>query len=115
MKFLVDAQLLARHLAEIGHDAVHTLSLPDENRTTDAEIARLADEEDRVVVSKDRDFRDSHLLQGSPRRLLVVATGNVSNDDLLALFSEHLAAFVDAFDTADLVELRRAELVIHDS
>jgi pimeloyl-ACP methyl ester carboxylesterase len=25
------------------------------------------------VVTKDRDFRDSHLLAGSPRRLLVVA------------------------------------------
>jgi len=27
-----------------------------------------------VVVSKDRDFLDSHLLTGSPTRLLMVAT-----------------------------------------
>ena len=32
-------------------------------------------EDGRVVASKDRDFRDSHLLGPSPRRLLVVATG----------------------------------------
>jgi predicted nuclease of predicted toxin-antitoxin system len=60
--------------------------LPDGNRTSDAEIARLADAESRVVVSKDRDFRDGHLLRGTPARLLVVATGNISNDDLLGLF-----------------------------
>lgn len=55
MKFLIDAQLparLARHLHEAGHDAIHTLDLPGQNRTTDAEIARLADAEDRIVVSK---------------------------------------------------------------
>jgi hypothetical protein len=26
-----------------------------------------------VVITKDRDFRDSHLLRSSPRRLLVVS------------------------------------------
>ena len=41
-------------------------------------IAELADDDDRVVVTKDRDFRDGHLLARSPRRLLVVATGNIT-------------------------------------
>lgn len=77
MRFLVDAQLperLTRQLIDAGHDALHTAQLSDGNRTTDEEIARIADEQDRVVVSKDRDFRDSHLLRRTPRRLLVVAT-----------------------------------------
>ena len=85
MKFLVDAQLrvrVARLLREGGHDALHTSQLPDENRSPDADIARIADAEDRVVISKDRDFRDSHLLRRSPQRLLVVATGNIANDEL---------------------------------
>lgn len=93
MKFLVDAQLparLARFLSSSGHDALHTLELPDGNRTTDARIAEVADGSNRVVVTKDRDFRDSHLLTRSPRRLLVVATGNITNDALLALFAKHL-------------------------
>ncbi|MDQ3989025.1 MAG: DUF5615 family PIN-like protein [Actinomycetota bacterium] len=59
---------------------------PDGNRTTDARIAELADGSDRVIVTKDRDFRDGHLLARSPRRLLVVATGNITNTALLALF-----------------------------
>lgn len=59
MKFLVDAQLPARlawFLADAGHDAVHTSELPEGNRTTDARITALADRDDRVVVTKDRDF-----------------------------------------------------------
>lgn len=41
MRFLVDAQLPRRFcvwLAEAGHDAVHTLELPNGNRTSDWEI-----------------------------------------------------------------------------
>lgn len=70
---------LTHHLNEAGHDAIHTLDLPDQNRTTDVEISRVADAEDRIVVSKDADFRDSHLLGGTPARLLVVSTGNITN------------------------------------
>jgi predicted nuclease of predicted toxin-antitoxin system len=83
MKFLVDAHLparLARLLNEQGHDATHTSELPNGNRTPDDEIAATADAEDGVVISKDRDFRNSNFLKGSPRRLLVVHTGNISND-----------------------------------
>ena len=39
MKFLVDAQLprrLADYLRAAGHDAVHTLDLPNANRTTES-------------------------------------------------------------------------------
>lgn len=52
MKFLVDAQLpsrLARLLSSAGHDALHTTELADGNRTTDEQIAELADDEGRVV------------------------------------------------------------------
>ncbi|HEY0813740.1 MAG TPA: DUF5615 family PIN-like protein [Pseudonocardia sp.] len=88
MKFLVDAQLplrLARALAAAGHDAIHTSDLPHGNRSTDTDIARRADVENRVVVTKDRDFRDGHLLAGSPRRLLVVATGNSQDGAALGI------------------------------
>lgn len=117
MKFLVDAQLplrLARHLTAAGHDARHTSELVDGNRTTDEEIARIADAEDRIVVSKDRDFRDSHLLRGTPRRLLVVATGNISNVELVELFAENLATVTAALGRANLVEIRAGQLVVHD-
>ena len=118
MKFLVDAQLparLARLLNEHGHDATHTSELPNANCTPDDEIAAIADAEDRVVVSKDRDFRNSHFLKGTPRKLLVVRTGNITNDDLLALFETNLEQITDALDEAPLVMLGPKSLSIHPS
>lgn len=117
MRFLVDAQLpvrLARRLSDGGHDAVHTSELPEGNRTTDADIKAKADADDQVVVTKDRDFRDSHLLRSTPRRLLIVATGNISNNDLLALFDRHLDSIVAALDEAPFVELTDDRLVVHE-
>lgn len=116
MRFIVDAQLprrLARHLHDRGHDAIHTLDLPLRNATPDHEILRIAASDNRVVVSKDKDFRDLHLLRRAPRRLLTVATGNISNNDLLGLFDAHLDSIESAFADADLIELTQAELVVH--
>lgn len=97
MKFLIDAQLplrLARQLAAIGHDAVHTSQLPDDNRTSDAMLSSLADDEDRIVVTKDRDSEVGHLIGGVPRNLLPVTTGNITNGELLS----------DAFENARFIE-----------
>lgn len=66
------------------------------------------------MVTKDRDFRDGHVLGGSPRRLLVVAMGNITNAALLALFGAHLSAVIAAFDEVDFVELRPTALVDDD-
>ncbi|GEL24837.1 hypothetical protein PSU4_37910 [Pseudonocardia sulfidoxydans NBRC 16205] len=92
---------------------VHMRELADGNRATDGTIAEIADRDGRVVVTKDRDFRDGHLLGGTPRRLLVVATGNITNSALLDLVGRHLAEIVAAFDEVDFVELRPTALVLH--
>ncbi len=116
MRFLVDAQLprrMADLLRQAGHDAVHTLDLPDANRTTDEQILEVAAREQRVVVSKDADFVNSFLLRGRPERLLLVSTGNLRNADLEALLVPNLAAIVAAFDTTHLVELTRTAVVLH--
>ncbi len=100
MNWLVDAQLprrLAERLNSLGHDARHTLDLTAANRTTDAEINRIAAEEGRILISKDRDFLDSFLVNGAPPRLLWVTVGNVSNSDLLALFESLLPNLETAF------------------
>ena len=115
MKFLIDAQLparLAEFLNRAGHDAVHTMGLPDGNRSTDSQIAQRADTDCRVLVTKDQDFRDGHLLGKSPRQLLIVATGNITNNALLSLFELHLDAIVSALDEADFVELSREALAL---
>jgi len=59
VNFVVDAQLpakLSRLLAEAGHDSVHTSQLPEGNRVSDATLADLADNEDRVLSPKTGTF-----------------------------------------------------------
>ena len=116
MKFLVDAHLpkrLALQLRAAGHDAIHTLDLPLRNRTPDAVINEISLVEERIVVTKDADFRDSHLVNGEPYKLLLVSTGNISNNDLLNLFAQNLTRIVAAFEIHSYIELDRQHLTIH--
>jgi predicted nuclease of predicted toxin-antitoxin system len=116
MKFLVDAHLPKRLTVQLntaGHDALHTLDLPLKNRTPDAIINQISVKEQRIVVTKDADFRDSHLVKGQPYKLLLVATGNIRNADLLHLFARNLERIVNAFQSHSFVELDRHHLIIH--
>ena len=115
MNFLVDAQLPRRAagwLTAAGCDAVHTLDLPDGNRTTDAQLLDLADSEGRVLVTKDADFVDSHLLQNRPAKLLLISTGNISNRALEALFVPLIPNILLELQTHAFLELGRAGLVV---
>jgi predicted nuclease of predicted toxin-antitoxin system len=110
MKFLLDAHLppgLCAVVQAAGHDAVHTLQLPAQNRTPDEFINELSAREQRVVVTKDTDFYHSHLLHGKPWKLLLVRTGNIRTRELKMLFERHLPAIAAALDQFSLVELDR--------
>ncbi len=107
MKFLVDAQLprrLAQFLQTARYDTLHTRYLTDGNATPDTAINALSITEQRVVITKDADFVQSFLLQGQPYKLLVVATGNIKNADLEALFQQHLSQLVDLLETHSYIE-----------
>ena len=116
MKFLVDAQLprrLARWLSAQGHDTLHTLDLPHQNATADAEIIARAVADARTVITKDDDFVQSFLLTGAPPKLLLISTGNIGNAELEAIFHKNLPAMVAAFNSAAFVELSQENLIIH--
>ena len=115
MKFLVDAQLpkrLAEWLNSVGSAAVHTLDLPEGNRTTDTQITSYADQEQMIVVSKDADFVNSHLLHGRPVRLLLISTGNTSNRELESLLVPQLPDILREFESCTFIELGREGIVI---
>lgn len=116
MKFLIDAHLprkLASQLKDVGYDARHTLGLPQGNATTDQFINELSLAEQRIVVTKDSDFVDSFWLQDQPWKLLLISTGNIRNDDLLALVMTNVAKLDQAFADACFIELTRNSLIIH--
>jgi len=116
MRFIVDAQLprlLASSLVASGHDAVHVKDLTKAGDTSDVEISEFADRENRIVVTKDADFQDSHLVRGTPRQLLRVTTGNIKNAELTAVFTTFLPTLELAFEEADRVDLSAVGLTIH--
>jgi predicted nuclease of predicted toxin-antitoxin system len=116
MKFLVDAHLprrLAFWLRHAGYDAVHTLDLPNKNRTTDDEINNISIQEQRIVITKDGDFVDSFFIKGKPYKLLLVSTGNITNAQLESKFVPTIPAIVTAFTMHGYVELSRTALIIH--
>ena len=116
MKFLVDAQLprrLAEHLRQAGLSAIHTLDLPDGNRTTDLVINELSIKEQYIVVTKDSDFVESFLLSREPWKLLLAATGNIGNNELETLFLANVKTVVEGFEAFDFIELSRTSVIFH--
>ncbi len=114
MKFLIDAQLpksLATFLQKKGHDAIHTLDLPNANATSDTEIIRLSMTEQRVVISKDSDFYDTFLNKAEPYKLLYLTTGNISSKELLALFDRNLDRIIEQISLDDVIEMDRKSLI----
>lgn len=83
------------------------------NRTPDRDITSIATLENRVVITKDEDFVTGFLLQGAPPKLLLVSTGNISNDALSHLVAMNLAALVAALAQHDFVELSASAITIH--
>jgi predicted nuclease of predicted toxin-antitoxin system len=117
MKFLVDANLpykLTLRLRQSGFDAIHTDDLPNKERTSDKEIRQISIDQSRVVVTKDSDFLDSHLIQGIPGKLVFITTGNVVNRDLLYLIEKNFMALIKALEMYDLIEMNNEEIIGHE-
>ena len=116
MKFIIDAQLplsLSNYLKLKGHDSIHTLDLPSQNRTKDYSIISLSIKEKRIVITKDNDFLESFLIHGQPQKLILIRTGNVSNAELQAIFDKHLDKILSLMEENSLIEITKNEMVVH--
>jgi len=117
MKFLIDANLpfkLAKSLKDKGYNIIHTDDLPDKERTKDNEIRKISIDQNRIVITKDSDFLDSHLINGIPSKLLLVTTGNIINKSLIHLFDDHFETIIGLFNSYDLIELNNEEIIGHE-
>ncbi len=117
MKWLIDAYLpgrLAKVLHNKGYDILHTDDLPNKERTNDNEIRKVAIDQNRILITKDSDFLDSHLIQGIPSKLLLVTTGNIINKELINLFDKYFETVIRLFDTYDLIELDKEQIIGHE-
>ena len=116
MKFLIDAQLpmrIANLLENSGYDVIHTKNLPLQNATPDSEINKLSILEQRIVITKDKDFLDSFLIKKEPYKLLLITTGNISNKQIEQIFIQNISQMVELFMNYDFLELTKDSLIIH--
>jgi len=115
MKFLLDAHLpkkLSTFLRWKGYDSLHTLDLPNKNATKDSEINQISIDEQRVVISKDLDFIESLLISNKPYKLIYITTGNISNKQLLEIFSQNIEKIVEYSREHRLIEITAESIVV---
>ena len=115
MKFIVDAQLpygIAQMLREDGFDVIHTNDLPDKERTTDSYIRDISVNEERIVITKDYDFLDTHILKTIPKKLLIVTTGNIKNKQLFELLRQNRQTICNLFQTCSLIEVDNYSVIV---
>lgn len=90
MRLLLDNQLppvLARWLAERGHDVRHVLDA-ELARSSDREIWETAMKDRRVLVSKDSDFFILATRPNDTGSLIWLRTGNCRTHDLITLIEK---------------------------
>ncbi len=118
MKFIIDAQLpklLSDFFNQEGFNSIHTLNLTHKNKTTDKSIIEIAAEQNRIVVTKDNDFLESYLLEGNPKKLILISTGNISNKNLIEVFRLNVNKIAELMDEVSLIEMYIDEIIIHAS
>ncbi|MBK8349084.1 MAG: DUF5615 family PIN-like protein [Saprospiraceae bacterium] len=68
---MIDAQIsykISKHFSQKGFDVIHVNQLPQRDRTPDHEIIKYAENQNRIVVTKDKDFINSYILS---KKLLI--------------------------------------------
>ena len=94
MNFLIDVHLpisLSKLInRNIDYTSIHVNQILKKWNTLDSEICKYADENDLIVVSKDVDFKNSHFINKTPKKLVRVTLGNMSNQELCQIFQQFL-------------------------
>ncbi|HEY0108961.1 MAG TPA: DUF5615 family PIN-like protein [Fibrella sp.] len=117
-KFLCDVHLpikLCKFLVSQGYEAIHVNQILSKSTTPDHLISQYADQHNFVVITKDADFRNSYFLQKTPRKLIRLCLGNLSNSDLLGLVEMHLPAIERLNETNSFyLEVSREAVIVFD-
>lgn len=93
MKFLCDVHIsykLTKHFKKLGFEAIHVNEILSKSETKDSDLCKYADQMDYIIISKDSDFRDYYFVNQTPKKLIKINLGNISNDSLLEIFSENI-------------------------
>lgn len=117
MKILCDVHIaikVAKFLQSKGIETEHVNQILDKWHTKDNDISLYADRNNFAVLTKDKDFKDSHFINHTPKKLIKVNLGNISTNNLIALIDNVLEQLNPLFSNNNrcYVELNQDELVI---
>ena len=96
MKFLFDVHIsykLVKHLRTLGYIVIHVNEILNNWFTADSMISKFADDNDLIVITKDSDFRNSFYINNTPRKLIKINLGNISNELLIQIITDNLEHF----------------------
>jgi predicted nuclease of predicted toxin-antitoxin system len=99
-KVLCDVHIafkVVKFFQEKGHEAIHVNEILDGFYTKEEDISQYANENGYTVMTKDADFKNSHLLESSPSRLLKISLGNIPTKRLIEILNANLDAIVEHF------------------
>ena len=94
MKLLCDVHIsykIVKSLRKHADKVIHVNHILDKWYTTDKAICEYADRNDFIVLTKDKDFRNSHLVHMSPKKLILIALVNISNEDIVKILDKAIS------------------------
>ncbi|TVR78884.1 MAG: hypothetical protein EA412_07830 [Chitinophagaceae bacterium] len=93
MRFLCDVHIsykLTKFLISKGFESLHVNEILGKSETKDSELCNFANQNNYVIISKDSDFRDSYFVNQTPKKLIKINLGNISNQALIKIFNDHI-------------------------
>lgn len=93
MKFLLDVHIAFKIknflINNCRVEAIHVNTILDGYYSSDRQIAAYADKHGLTVITKDIDFRNAYFLKQTPKRIIRICLGNISNQELILLIDKH--------------------------
>jgi len=93
MKFLCDVHIsykIVNYLITLSFETIHVNAILKKWNTSDNDICKYADSHDHIVISKDSDFRDSYFVRKTPKKLIKINLGNISNQKLIIILEQNI-------------------------
>jgi predicted nuclease of predicted toxin-antitoxin system len=116
MDFLIDVHLPISLSKFLDHQedcsSIHVNQILQKWHTSDADICKYADENSLVVITKDSDFKNTHFINKTPKRIIRVVLGNISNNELIALFKKYLQFILPLTNDSFYIELSKDQITV---
>jgi predicted nuclease of predicted toxin-antitoxin system len=119
MTILCDVHIsykICKFLDDKNINTIHVNQILNKSETKDSEICSYADSNDYIVLTKDIDFKNNFLINKTPKKLIKINLGNISNQKLMKILEEHLNLIINLNNQSSfLLEIDTDQIYFIDS